>query len=148
MDQLTGMGQAGDWEHGEQLHRKGCGAVEDSKLNMNQRCSLAGDSSFLLGGWGGDGAGLYTVLHTGRMRDKLALTRGTFTQDISRNLFSLSDQSHPGGGAGCPERLCSLCLWSFQDPNGKSTEQPGLVSQMTLLGTGGWTETSSWFPPV
>lgn len=25
MDQLTGMGQAGDWEHGEQLHRKGCG---------------------------------------------------------------------------------------------------------------------------
>lgn len=50
MDQLTGIGHSGDWEHGEQLHRRAVGAVEDSKLNTSQRCTPAGDSSLLLGG--------------------------------------------------------------------------------------------------
>lgn len=50
MDQLTGIGHSGDWEHREQLHRRAVGAVEDSKLNMSQRCTPAGDSSLLLGG--------------------------------------------------------------------------------------------------
>lgn len=101
----------------------------------------AADSSFLLGGWGENGAGLYTDSTLAGRDNNHELRKGRFRQDKRRNFFSLSDQPewHPGRSAACPERLCSLCLWSFQDPNGKSTEQPGLVSQLTLLGTGGWT---------
>lgn len=44
------------------------GAVEGSKLNMNQRCTPAGDSSFLLGGWGE--MELDSTLHLGRTRQQ------------------------------------------------------------------------------
>lgn len=44
------------------------GAVEGSKLNMSQRCTPAGDSSFLLGGWGE--MELDSTLHLGRTRQQ------------------------------------------------------------------------------
>lgn len=48
MDELTGMGQAGTVSMGNSSTGRAVGAVEDSKLNENQRCTPADASSFLL----------------------------------------------------------------------------------------------------
>lgn len=100
------------------------GAVEDSKLNMNQRCSPAGASCWEDGEKMELGSTQHSTLG-GWETTSMSWNKGG--SDKKETFFSLSDQpeSHPGRGAGCPERLCSLCLWSFQDPNGRSTEQPG-----------------------
>lgn len=145
MDQLTGMGQAGDCEHGEQPPRKGCGGCGGQQAEHEPEVQPS--RCFLLRGWREDGAGLYTALHIGRMRDnKHELKQGRFRQDKRRNIFQpeWSAWVTPRQGCRLPREAVQSVPLELSRSKWEKHWATWSDSQLTLQQEAG-PETSSWF---